>query len=152
MKIILLTHSREIDRNTNTGNIAIAHANSIVKRIIWERKKPDTNTLKLLACPQSVLLYPTEHSTSINIQSIENFVLIDSTWQEAQKIYNQSPYLQSANKCQLSLPKNSTYKLRRNQPQGGLCTIECIIEILQLKGEVLLAKRLQEQFALFNQR
>jgi DTW domain-containing protein YfiP len=46
--------------------------------------------------------------------------------------------------------KYSSYKLRGNQPKGGLCTIECIIEVLRIKGQHKLASELALKFDLFN--
>ena len=50
----------------------------------------------------------------------------------------------------LNAPQPSKYKLRRNQTQGGLCTIECVIEVLKLGGEFTLASNLDLEFAKFN--
>lgn len=144
MKIFLLTHSRELDRKTNTGNIAIEHASAIVERIVWERKNPSQELLGVLNSSNAALLYPAENANETDIDTIENFVIIDSTWQEARKIYNQSPYLKSAHKISLIPSSPSTYTLRRNQPEGGLCTVECVIEILLLKGQKELAEKLAQ--------
>ncbi len=75
---------------------------------------------------------------------------INSTWQEAQKIFNQSAYLKNAQQFTLNTTNNSLYKLRANQPKGGLCTIECIIEVLKLKGQHKLASTLFLKFQQFN--
>jgi DTW domain-containing protein YfiP len=150
MKIFLLTHERELDRKTNTGNIAIKSTKDLVERIIWDRVNPDNRLLKLIESDSIILLHPNKDAQALSIEKFENVIIIDATWQEARKIYNKSPYLKTTNKATL-IPKNtSQYNLRRNQPQGGLCTIECIIEILKLKGENQLAKKLTEEFKSFN--
>ena len=172
MKIFLLTHERELRRVTNTGALALDHANEIVERILWERKKPNKDLIRLIENYEAVLLYSkgdsssalsseiittTETSPSLSpavpstrIEEYENIIIIDSTWQEAQKIFNKSPYLKQAPLLTLKPSKSSTYTLRRNQPEGGLCTIECIIEILKLKGQDELAAELALKFEHFN--
>ncbi|MBL4898998.1 MAG: DTW domain-containing protein, partial [Colwellia sp.] len=50
----------------------------------------------------------------------------------------------------LKMVNNSLYKLRANQPKGGLCTIECIIEVLRLKGQNKMAAELSIKFEQFN--
>lgn len=150
MKIILLTHEREIDRNTNTGRLAIKSTHGLVERIIWDRVNPDKKLLELIESNTTTLLYPNKEATPLSLASIENIVIIDATWQEARKIYNKSPYLKAISKTTLSTKTTSQYILRRNQPQSGLCTIECIIEILKLKGEDHLANKLIEKFEYFN--
>lgn len=152
MKIFLLTHEREINRATNTGNIAVKHATELVERVLWERIYPNDHLVELLKNNNALLLYPTADKTSADIDDFDNIVIIDGTWQEAQKIYNQSPYLKAAPKAALTANHQSTFQLRRNQREGGLCTIECVIELLRFKGRQQLADQLAIQFTLFNQR
>ena len=194
MKIFLLTHERETRRPSNTGAIAIEHANELVERIIWERVSPNKKLVQLIANNEAVLLYskreqptakqladqPAEQlskhlvepahevpergiellpelspklatiGVKASIEEYENVIIIDSTWQEAQKIFNQSDYLKAAAQFTLNVKNDSLYTLRANQPKGGLCTIECIIEVLKLKGRSNVAAELSAKFALFN--
>ena len=170
MKIFLLTHERELRRATNTGALALDHANEIVERILWERKKPNKDLVRLIENNEAVLLYSKGDSSSAlsseiitatspslspavpstRIEEYENIIIIDSTWQEAKKIFNHSPYLKEAAQFTLKTTNDSLYTLRANQPKGGLCTIECIIEVLILKGQNKLAADLSLKFAQFN--
>lgn len=178
MKIFLLTHEREMRRATNTGAIAIENAHNIVKRIIWNRVNPNKQLTQLIENNEAALLYSkrelsasepiaekyaesTELSPTVSkvaskviakvkIEEYENIIIIDSTWQEAQKIFNQSTYLKAAPQFTLNVTNSSSYKLRANQPKGGLCTIECIIEVLKLKGQDKLAAGLSLKFEQFN--
>ena len=162
MKIILLTHERELHRKTNTGALAIESASSMVERIVWERLNPNKALLRLIENNEAVLLYSKSDSSSgepllvaqeqlvAEVESYENIIIIDATWQESKKIYNQSPYLQKAAQCTLKTTSESLYKLRANQPKGGLCTIECIIEVLNLKGQEVVAAELSLKFDCFN--
>ena len=96
MKIFLLTHEREIDRATNTGSIAIKHSNDIVERILWQRLNPNKDILKLIDNNEALLLYSkgdTDTAQSM-VHDYENIIIIDSTWQESQKIVNKSHYLE----------------------------------------------------------
>ncbi len=162
MKIFLLTHERELNRATNTGSLALNDSNEIVERILWERVNPDKNLTRLIENNEALLLYSTEesslavssamssaHSTA-KIEEYENIIIIDSTWQEAKKIYNHSPYLKKAPQFTLKTSSDSLYKLRANQPKGGLCTIECIIEVLRMKGQNKLASEMSLKFDQFN--
>lgn len=170
MKIFLLTHERELNRGTNTGVIALMHSNHIVERVLWNRVNSDQDLLTLIALienNQALLLYsqqkpddeelgaeeseslPIEQSASL-IKAFENIIIIDATWQESKKIFNQSVYLKNAQHFTLKTTNDSVYKLRANQPKGGLCTIECIIEILKIKGHQKLASELSLKFEQFN--
>ncbi|WP_057831448.1 tRNA-uridine aminocarboxypropyltransferase [Colwellia sp. TT2012] len=172
MKIFLLTHERELHRATNTGALALEDANEIVERILWQRVNPNKDLVRLIENNEAVLLYskaesspvitpalsleiiPTTETSSVlssvKIEEYDNIIIIDSTWQEAKKIFNHSAYLKNAPQFTLKTVNNSLYKLRANQPKGGLCTIECIIEVLRLKGLNKMAAELSIKFEQFN--
>jgi DTW domain-containing protein YfiP len=150
VKIFLLTHERELNRKSNTGNIAIERSQGIVERVIWDRVNPDKKIVTLLEQNDTLLLYPTAEEPSESIEDFGNIIIIDATWQEAQKIYNRSPYLKFAPKATLSPKHQSKFKLRRNQRESGLCTIECIIELLRINKQQKLADDLARDFEFFN--
>jgi len=154
MKIFLLTHERELHRGTNTGSPAIDDSNNIVERILWERVNPNKKLTRLIENNEAVLLYSKGESSSTvssaAIEEYENIIIIDSTWQESKKIFNQSSYLKNAPHFTLEMANDSLYKLRANQPKGGLCTIECIIEVLRIKGQKKMAAELSLKFDQFN--
>lgn len=149
MKIFLLTHERELLRATNTGVLATKVAPEIVERIIWARNSPDPSLLNAIHSENTVLLYPADDAAE-PIESFENIILLDATWQEARKMFNKSPYLKNIPKAQFKTRTVSRYQLRRNQPDGGLCTAECVIEILRSKNHTNTAQRLEAEFAIFN--
>ena len=88
--------------------------------------------------------------SKVRVEDYENIIIIDSTWQEARKIFNHSAYLKNAPQFTLKTSNDSLYTLRANQPKGGLCTIECIIEVLRMKGQEKMAADLSLKFELFN--
>ena len=154
MKIFLLTHERELHRGTNTGTLAIDGSNQIVKRVLWERVNPDKELMRLIENNEAVLFYSKGESSETEslavIEEYENIIIIDGTWQESKKIFNQSGYLKNAPQFTLKTDNDSLYKLRANQPKGGLCTIECIIEVLKIKGQNKIASELLAKFEKFN--
>ncbi len=153
MKIYLLTHERELNRLTNTGSIAVQHASDIVERIVWQRLCPDKRLVQLIDTSQALLMHQERaNSTVANINDYSNIILIDATWQESRKIINKSPYLKRAPLTALRATQQSRYTLRRNQVSDGLCTVECVIEVLKIKGETALAAKLESEFSAFNQR
>ncbi len=150
MRIILLTHSREVSKKTNTGQLVQQQIPN-TQTIIWQRTEPDEILLNLISTERLALVYPaTEKSSTNNICDFDNFLLIDGTWQEARKIYNRSAYLHNLPHVQLTPKKNSNYNLRRNQIADGLCTVECVIELLNVKSNFELASELQNTFSEFN--
>jgi len=150
MKITLLTHAREVSKKTNTGQL-VQKVIPNTQTIIWQRTEPDVTLLQQLTLNKTALLYFVDETESTaNINDYEHFILIDSTWQEARKIFNRSAYLQTLPKIKLSNNQNSKYHLRRNQVEGGLCTAECVIELLREKKQFDIADKLSALFAKFN--
>ncbi|QTE96828.1 DTW domain-containing protein [Shewanella algae] len=182
VKIILLTHERELNRASNTATLALNAYPTLCKRVLWARKAPDAWLMEHLSLGRTALLYPqTEESTSRTQAANESpnqspaqgatlpqdatqeaaqkadlklgkplnsLVILDATWQEAGKMYRQSPYLQSLARVELQAEQGSAFRLRRNQRQGGLCTLECIAAVWQnLGGDYsIAARRLLSEF------
>lgn len=169
MNVILLTHEREVERPTNTGALALTAYPQWCRRITWSRVRPDKGLLQILLQPGAAVLYPAvtaeapvdgksgdtqgieSHSSGAYLTELpETLVIIDATWQEARKMIRQSPYLQQANKFALPEVQTSKFKLRRNQVDGGLCTLECIIRLCSLKGLTTEAEYLEQEFVSMN--
>lgn len=193
MKIILLTHERELNRASNTATLALNAYPTLCKRVLWARKAPNAWLMEYLSLGRTALLYPqTEENTSEESISraqavnespnlsqspnqspaqgatlpqdaaqevaqkaalklgkpLNSLVILDATWQEAGKMYRQSPYLQSLARVELQTEQDSAFRLRRNQRQGGLCTLECIAAVWQdLGGDYsIAARRLLSEF------
>ncbi|SHE92361.1 DTW domain-containing protein [Microbulbifer donghaiensis] len=151
MRITLLTHERELHRKTNTGALALAQCGNLVERVVWARREPDPALVTSIEAGEAVLVYPAADSAPARLEDFSHVILIDATWQEARKIYNRSPYLQGSPQVAIESDAASSYRLRRNQPDGGLCTAECVIEILRRHGEDTAADRLEAAFTQFNQ-
>lgn len=83
--------------------------------------------------------------------NIEGFLWIDSTWQESQKMLRQSPWLNALPKYPLS-SEPSQYKLRRNQKQTGLSTMESMAIWLQQQKQPKAGQDLLHFFNLFQDR
>ncbi|WP_412513558.1 DTW domain-containing protein [Shewanella indica] len=200
MKIILLTHERELNRASNTATLALNAYPTLCKRVLWARKAPDAWLMEHLSLGRTALLYPqTEESisrtqaanesqnlsqnqdpnptpdpssklnpspaqgatlpqdatqeavqkTALKLgKPLNSLVILDATWQEAGKMYRQSPYLQSLARVELQAEQGSAFRLRRNQRQGGLCTLECIAAVWQDLGGgySIAARRLLSEF------
>ena len=149
-KIYLVTHKKELDRKTSTSNVVKNVLKARCETIIWERKNPDPRFETTLLIENTVLVYKDENGISAEeVGDIQNFVLLEGTWQEARKIYNRSPYLKKYRVLSISPEFESEYTLRRNQVEAGLSTAEAVIEILKHKGENGTATALHEAFACF---
>ena len=148
--IFLLTHQRELKKNSNTGRLVIETLGHHAKIIVWERTKPNAQLLETIKQGNIALLYPTESSELVtDAPTINHYIIIDGTWQEAQKIYNKSPYLKNLPTVRVEASQKSAYTLRRNQKENGLCTAECVIETLRARGHEQSANDLQSSLTVF---
>ena len=146
MNIFLLTHQKELKRKTNTGTLVVEVLGDKAKVIAWERTKDNPELLACIKKGKVGLLYPKDDSiTMTETCDYESYIVIDATWQEAQKIYNKSPYLKALPTLKIETEKKSLYTLRRNQKQNGLCTAEIVIEVLQSEDNGDEAESLQSK-------
>lgn len=176
-ELVLLSHETELRRATNTGQLvrAVAElaANSALeatseqwrcRQISWQRRVPDADLLLAIKCQPYVLLYPSPQARQLRfdqplwpqqITAAERpagVILLDATWQQAQKMYNQSPYLQQLPHWQAVAAYQSVFNLRRNQRAGAWCTAETVALLWQAWGASAPAEALWQAFRQFNQR
>jgi len=143
LHIYLLTHPREQLRKTNTGILAADVLANHCRVITWQRTTPDSALLDSINQQSIALIYPCEDGIELEpANTFDALIILDGTWQEAQKMYNQSPYLHDLKKITIQASQSSIYTLRRNQKQDGLCTAECVIEILRSNGHQAYAEHL----------
>jgi len=161
MNVLLLTHERELGKKSNTGELVLSCFSSSVgsdnitpnraQRILWKRTEPSAYLLKKIAQNEVALLYPANGGESVeSVENFETFVVLDSTWQESKKIINKSPYLKTIPKVSINTARTSNFQRRKNQVPGGLCTAECVLELLKLKGRIELAEQLEKEYEQFN--
>jgi len=148
MHIYLVTHEREFSRRSNTGKLVqqfLPEESSIVP---WRRKEPDSQLLTAIKSGRVAILAP-DAEDDRELCDFDSVVLLDSTWQEARKMYRQSDYLQDLPKITLRATQASEFILRANQLEGGLSTVECVIELLRLQQRDKEAEQLVVQFKAF---
>ena len=155
MFITLLTHATELDKASNTGQLVLAilaQQNTLMcERVIWQRTQPCAQLLERIGSMPSALLYPApnEQPPAAEPDPLpKHIILLDATWQQARKMYNHSPYLHGLEHITLKPARASRYHLRRNQVEGGLCTSECVAELLRRDNKIALAEQLDVELAL----
>lgn len=156
MRFILLTHSRELTKKSATGPLIKQTLPEQCDVIEWSRTFADERLTKHLDVSRTLLIYPEANTNNKAINNQDNlalfdsFIILDGTWQEARKIYNRSPYLHQLTHYALEVDYSSSYQLRRNQKNTGLCTAEVAIELLRQKGQLSQAKELEAAYQDFN--
>jgi len=150
MKFTLLTHFKELGKPSNTGKLVVEILGSAARQIRWDRINPPANLVKEIESGGVALIYPgAADEAGGDLTGISHVILIDGTWHEARRIHQRSPYLQKVRRVCLKPAGKSVYNLRKNQKESGLCTAECVMEILRSTGNSAVAERLQERFLAF---
>lgn len=147
MKISLLTHFKELPKPSNTGRLVLEVLGEAAEQIRWDRLTPPATLLEEIKAGGVALVYPgAPGEPASDLSGIRQVIIIDGTWHEARKIHQRSPYLQQVPRVTLQPQAPSRYNLRKNQKEAGLCTAECVIEILRSIGNYAIADRLEERF------
>lgn len=150
MKFTLLTHFKEFGKRSNTGQLVVDVLESAAEQVRWDRARPPAGLLEEIEAGGVALIYPGPVDEAVgDLTGIRHVILIDGTWHEARKIHQRSPYLQKVRRVCLRPAGKSVYNLRKNQKESGLCTAECVIEILRSTGNAEDAERLHERFLAF---
>lgn len=180
--LYLLCHPTELHKSSNTGQLLpgllaetsfadshLADSNVAVEprwrsyQISWQRKQPDPQLMAALQRGGAVLLYPSANAQTIDLdmqlprqlaenQALHSVIVLDATWQLAQKMFNQSPYLHALPHWHAHSQYQSVFKLRRNQRAGAWCTAETVALLWQASGALQQADELWQRFHRFNQR
>lgn len=147
MKITLLTHFKELPKPSNTGRLVLEVLGEAAEQIRWDRLTPPAKLVQEIEQGGVALVYPgVPGEPASDLGGIRQVIIIDGTWHEARKIHQRSPYLQQVPRVTLQPQQPSRYNLRKNQKEAGLCTAECVIEILRIIGNQAVADRLEERF------
>ncbi|MFM2640953.1 DTW domain-containing protein [Vibrio chagasii] len=154
IQLVLLTHENELTRDTNTGKL-LQQSLKQCQSFVWQRKAPPAELLALLEdeTHQPLLLFPSDESIECQ-QAVSDavsertllFIILDGTWQEAKKMLNKSPWLQTIPQVHLDVTSESSYTLRRNQDNGHLCTCEVGIELLKALDETQSANQIEDYY------
>lgn len=147
IKITLLTHGKEFGKRSNTGQVVAQVLGAQVERIRWERMHPPLQLVEEIAAGGVALVYPgSQQEQSGELTDIRQFIVIDGTWLTARRIYQRSPYLHHLRRVSLHPQAPSRYNLRKNQKAEGLCTAECVVELLRGVGSSDQAEQLLRAF------
>lgn len=153
-EVVLVYHPKEIIKSTNTGHVIQRSLPNHTKELIWHRQTLSQQVSELSPDYETVLLYPSEEAIPIEAYCNHQgdppkpirLVVLDGTWQQAQKMMLQSPALKALPKVKLVHMPKSQYELRKNQKPMGLCTLESAAEALSEMGYPDVKNHLMKRF------
>lgn len=149
--IMICSHAKEWQKIDNTAHWAFLSSPEI-GRIKWHRKTERIDSsINLEQLPElkgQYLLFPSDDAIDIQHPelNIAQLWVVDGTWQEAQKMLRQSPWLNDLPKVKIVGHAESQFFLRRNQQ--GLSTLEAIATASETHSPIA-AQSLGNNFNLF---
>jgi DTW domain-containing protein len=157
---VLLMHSEEILKPTNTGRLLADVLPEHTWAFCWDRTAPPAELVQLLEDPHRLcaLVFPGEQARlapdlaaeAAHSQRRLTLLLLDGTWKQARRMCNRSPWLNQL-ACLALPPSQSHYGLRKAAHTGCLSTVEAAIGVLH-SLQAPAAAALADYFAVFNQR
>ena len=83
MKITLLTHSKEMDKRSNTGRLVVDVLGNGAEQICWDRMNPPAALLAEIEAGGVALIYPgAMDDGGDDFSAIRQVILIDGTWSQ----------------------------------------------------------------------
>lgn len=147
----ILFHPREKQKRTSTGRLIARLGN--IQSNSWHRLNSEQlhrhySDYKLVypICADHDNLATQAASTP---NPHDKLLFIDGTWQQAAKMLRQSPWLNQLPRVSISQTSPSMFRLRRNQTENGLSTLEAMAFCLFEQGRSQSSQDLLEFFALF---
>ena len=161
--LVLLMHSDEILKPTNTGRLAADAFPNNCWVFEWCRLEPSTELIALLEDParQCVVVYPSTltrpeyepvaplamHAKRLTI------ILLDGTWRQAARMINHSQWLAHVPSLALNIAaieKGSNYAMRKATQATRLSTAEAAAIALDQVGQSKASHHLLQLFNVFN--
>jgi DTW domain-containing protein YfiP len=148
-RLALLLHHREVGKPTNTGQLAARCMPNSVVAVFGELDRPSTLPA-IGAHEQALLLYPADDAVPITEYATSErpsvLIVPDGSWRQAHKMRRRIPGLSEVPCVTLPGLARTSYRLRSENHEGGLATLEAIahaLRILEPEGEAVEAALLR---------
>lgn len=163
LEFVLLMHSDEIFKPTNTGRLIADMLPQQTHAFCWHRKSPDPALIRLLQAPnrRCLLLFPVDdHDLAqrprevyqhLPDDKINTLILLDGTWKQSARMFHLSRWLDQY--ASLTLPEGlvKSYSVRKSDRDERMSTAEAASLCLALAGETDNTQLLTDYFDVFNQ-
>lgn len=163
VEFVLLMHSDEVFKPTNTGRLIADVLPDQTHVYCWSRTDPDVGLLALLADSRRrcVLVFPAEVASTASHprkvlyelpqdERVITFILLDGTWKQSGRMFHLSRWMDNVPCIQLPDSLMRGYAVRKSHQENYLSTAEAAALCLHLAGEQSVAAVLSDYFELFN--
>jgi DTW domain-containing protein YfiP len=164
VEFILLMHTDEVFKPTNTGRLIADVLPLQTHAFCWSRTEPAQELLDLLrdSRRRCLIVFPADANgtasrersliTKLPVDNkINTFILLDGTWKQSGRMFHLSRWLESVPCVVLPETLVRGYAVRKSHQEHYLSTAEAAALCLEMAGESRVALALQDYFQLFNQ-
>ncbi|HSX49794.1 MAG TPA: DTW domain-containing protein [Cellvibrio sp.] len=164
VEFILLMHSDEVFKPTNTGRLIADVLPLQTHAFCWSRTEPAQELLDLLndSRRRCLIVFPVDaNSASAKPRTliadlpvddkVNTFILLDGTWKQSGRMFHLSRWLDEIPCVVLPEMLMRGYAVRKSHQEDYLSTAEAAALCLEVAGESRTAFVLQDYFQLFNQ-
>lgn len=142
-KIVLIIHSKELKRTTNTGLLATESLKNSEVYVRGQGSESDPRSALdlshlLTEKYETLFLFPSESAVDLSSDLISKcskpiqLLIPDGNWRQASKVYNRHPELKSVPKVKLSSFNSTQMHLRAEHFAEGLSTLEAVAQALAI--------------------
>lgn len=164
VEFILLMHTDEVFKPTNTGRLIADVLPLQTHAFCWSRTEPAQELLDLLndSRRRCLIVFPVDaNSASARPRTliadlpvddkVNTFILLDGTWKQSGRMFHLSRWLDEIPCVVLPEMLMRGYAVRKSHQEDYLSTAEAAALCLEMAGESRTALVLQDYFQLFNQ-
>jgi hypothetical protein len=157
-KFWILSSEREFYRPSNTARLLKLINPNSTEILLWERTKSPEQLIETIRQETYTVfvVFPAENEElekrKVQFEQTEitpAFIILDGTWKEARRIFRKSDFLNDLPIVSIKPNYQTNFDLRRGAAEGNLCTIEAVIEILKMNGEIETSQVIDDYFKLF---
>lgn len=135
-RVVILQHPRESDVPINTARLVELQLENAERHVAIKLSEAPALQARLAdAAAPAILLYPGEQALDLAVfppTGPVTLVVLDGTWWQAKKLFQQNPELAQLPRYSLSPSAPSRYRIRREPALHCISTIEAIGEALSL--------------------
>lgn len=135
-RVVLIIHSRELKRTTNTGTLALKALSNSELRIRGEIGQQLDLTDLMDSNYESLLFYPTEDAAELTPEYVAQFkkpiqlLVPDGNWRQASKVHIRQKEISHLPRVMIKARNQATHHLRSEHTEFGMSTLEAIARAL----------------------
>tara|TARA_R110002096_G_scaffold77896_3_gene183181 strand:+ start:8791 stop:9321 length:531 start_codon:yes stop_codon:yes gene_type:complete len=139
VEIIVLRHTLEAKRNSNTGRL-VARALTSARLVTYGAPNTPLETAVLTA-PGTALLFP--RPSAIDAPPPSRVIVLDGSWSQARRMAQRIPQLRGMPSLSLPAPTRLLPRMREGKSPEQMSTAESAIAALRVLGEEKAAAHLE---------